>query len=184
MIGLVPLGGCSGIAERRWSEEVALDDGSFIVIDRYAKFKESNSLAGDAYSSTTLKSTLSFTGELSKLPPWDVALVPLVLYRDHQGGEWVIVAATYSCEVWAERGSPAPPYWEFRLKADGWSQSSLSQTSIGREANLFFNFEPPLKSHSLSREWKRDVVKHSDFAKEYRGIGAEVRSNCMPVQTN
>ena len=178
-IGLVPVGGCDGIVERRWSEEVEIDEGNVIVVDRYIKFQESNSLAGDAYSSTTIKSTLAFTGELSKLPSWDVPLVPLVLYRDQTGGELVIVATSYSCEVWRERGKPAPPYWEYRLKANKWSQSPLSQISIGRESNMFFNYEPPLKSHKLSREWKRNIVRQSEFAKEYRVIDASVRSNCM-----
>jgi hypothetical protein len=170
--------GCTGEI-RRWSEEVGLDDGSVIVVDRYAKFRESNSLAGDAYSSTGLNSRLSFREDLSSLTPWEFPLVPLLLYRDAAANEWVVVATTYSCDVWAERGQPVPPYWEFRLKGREWIQTELSQVSIGRRTNLFFDYEPSLPASKLSRELKETIIKKSDFAKDYLNTVTDAKT-CTP----
>jgi len=178
-IAMIPVGACSGTVERHWSEEVSLDDGTVIVIDRYVKFRETNSLAGDAYGSTDLKSTLAFVGDLSKLPSWDVPLFPLVLYRDERSGEWVVVATSSNCEVWEERGSPKPPYWEYRLKSDKWVQSSLSEMSLDRKTNLFFNYEPNLPAGKLSLDLKDQIIKHNDFAKDYLSIRRDAKTNCM-----
>ncbi len=179
LLALLLTSGCTGEVERRWSEEVGLDDGSVIVVDRYAKFRESNSLAGDAYSSTELKSKLSFRGDLASLPPWEFPLVPLVLYRDTAAREWVVVATTHSCDVWAERGQPVPPYWEFRLKVREWIQTELAQVSIGRKTNLFFDYEPKLPASMLSRELKETITKNNDFAKDYLNIVLDAKT-CTP----
>jgi hypothetical protein len=175
---IVPSGGCADVVERRWSEVVDIGSGKTIVVDRSVHFRGSNSLSGDAYSSTNLSSKLVFTNDLSNLPPWEGPLVALVLYFDESAGEWVVVAATYSCDTWAELGSPAPPYWEYRLKGGKWTLTPLSENSLGRESNLFFHFEPPLPSNYLSLELKAQVLQKNHFAREYRGIWRDSKSNC------
>lgn len=179
LAGLVPIGGCSGVVERHWVEEVALDDGSLVVVERHVKFKESNSLAGDAYSAAELESTLSFSGDLAIRPIWSAPFQPLLLYLDASSHEWVIVATPGSCDVWAGHGSPAPPYWEFRLRGDKWVQSGLSAASIGRRTNLFFNYDPPMPSQKLTREMKEHVIATNDFSKRYLTI-ADMKINCTP----
>ena len=169
---------CSGVVERKWSEEVELDDGTVIVIERQVKFRESNSLAGDAYSTTQLEGTLGFTGENSSLPAWDVPLTPILLFRDQSLNEWVIVATTSNCDTWYEQGKPVPPYWEYRLRADNWLPSKLSDSSMGRKTNLFFDFEPALPAKKLSLEAKRRVLASKDFAKKYLSVIADLKSRC------
>lgn len=179
VVGLLPIAGCSGNVERKWSEEVELDDGKVIVIDRFAMFKESNSLAGDAYNATDLTSRLGFQGELEALPVWSDVLVPILLYHDVGSQQWVIVATTSNCDTWYQNGGPVPPYWEYRISDGKWLKTSLSETSIGRKTNLFFSYVPDLPARKLSREMKNDVLKQNDFEKKYLSIVGDLKRDCM-----
>jgi hypothetical protein len=178
LLGLIPVGGCSGVAERSWTEDVALDDGRVIVIDRYVKLKQSNALGGGAYSSTDLESKLTFRDEMSALPAWSVPLVPIVLFHDQPAGEWVIVATTGNCDTWYEHGKPLPPYWEYRLRNGKWLESKLSKASIGRKSNLFFDYESKVPAKRLTQEIKHHVIATNDFAKDYLGVNADIKMNC------
>jgi hypothetical protein len=175
---LLPLSGCAGAVDRNWSEEVGLDGGKVITIDRHVKFRESNSFAGDAYNSTDIESRLSFTGEHSSLPAWRVALVPVLLYRDKTADEWVIVATTSNCDTWYQKGGPVPPYWEYRLTGGQWQESKLSEASLGRKTNLFFNYEPKLPARTLTRQVKDEVIKRNAFAELFLSVTSDSRFNC------
>lgn len=178
LIALFPMSGCAGEVERRWSEEVEIGDGKIIEVDRYVKFSESNSVSGDAYSSTARESTLNFKGEFAGVPTWSVPLVPILLYHDATTAQWVIVATTSNCDTWYERGGPVPPYWEYRLSADKWTQSPLSESSKGRKTNLFFDYEPDLPEKKISASLKRQVIQRNSFAKKYLSIEGGLKSRC------
>jgi hypothetical protein len=136
------LAGCAASqTSKRWMEEVLLEDGSIIQVERRVVFNETNALGGGAYNAVEKASTLRFTGERAGLPEWSVPLRPIVLYRDSATNEWVVVAATTSCSVWQARGQPNPPYWEYRLGVAGWVQEPLSPTSIGRGNNLLRHYQ-------------------------------------------
>jgi len=173
-IGCIP-----GKVTRKWSEEVALDDGRVIIVDRYVAFEESNSWAGDAYSATETRSTISFRGELAKLPDWDVPLVPVLLYQDASDGNWAVVATTSSCEIWAERGSPQPPYWEYRLTHGAWSQTSLSRASIGRKPNLLFAYNENVAGKKITAAEKVLQSDDAGIVARYRLISESVDKSCM-----
>jgi hypothetical protein len=178
-IALLVIGGCStGAEERRWTEEVAIEPGKSITIERSVRFKETNSWAGDAYNAILSKSVLSFRGDLAPLPSWDVPLVPLLLYRDTASGEWTIVATTSSCDVWADRGSPSHMYWEFRLRDGRWIEADLSPASIGRPTNLFFNYEPGIPDSHISVARKEGILSENNFGKNYRRVLGDYKSNC------
>lgn len=138
-IALLLLAGCDWHSSRtrHWMEDVLLDDGSTIQVIRSVTFGESNSVSGDAYNLVEAASTMSFTGELQHLPEWNQPLRAITLYRDSTTQEWVVVASTTSCRVWAKKGMPRPPYWEFRLADNVWREVSFSPTSVGRDSNLF-----------------------------------------------
>jgi hypothetical protein len=170
---------CHSMGRRSWSEEVQLSDGRTVEIDRYVKFDSSNSLAGDAFSSTDVVSTLRLkTDKSSSIPTWEVPLVPIVLYFDETTHEWVIVATTGSCETWAQRGSPNPPYWEYRLKNRSWTQVRVSDSSYGRKTNLFFDYEQGVPSQRLTMESKEFILSHNNFGESWRSVVAGFDSNC------
>jgi hypothetical protein len=123
-IALAALSACGrpSPVERKWTEDVQLDDGSTVELQRTVKLRVSNSLSGDAYNAEELDATLSFLGALQGLPTWSAPRMPLVLYRDESTKEWVIVATTTSCEVWRQAGKPKPDYWEYRLMGREWKR--------------------------------------------------------------
>lgn len=141
---------------REWTEDVLLEDGTTIVVKRTVSFKETNSWSGDAYNAVETDATISFTGELASLQPWRAPLMALVMYRDKEAMEWVVVAISSSCEVWNRRGRPRPPYWEFRLDAGGWRETPLSQSSIGRSGNLLHRYQADLKTTHITVEGRKE----------------------------
>lgn len=178
VLSVVGMGGCSGPIERKWSEEVALDDGSVIVVDRRVESLESNSLAGDAFSSTITKSTLEFRDALSSLPTWDFPLRPLVLYRDENVNEWVIVGTNYTCEFWYAHGMPKPPYWEFRLRNGSWEKVPLSALSLQRRTNLFILYERGIPSKMIKHSTKDELMRNELVGAGSRSISPDEKANC------
>ena len=175
------LGACeflTGQATRVWSEEVALDDGRVITIDRHVEFEESDSITREAYSSIESRSTLSFRGDLSSIPTWDVPLIPLVLYRDEDTSAWVIVATTRHCDVWRTRGKPSPLYWEFRSNDGAWTETPLSQSSFGRKTNLFMMYERKLRSSFFTLALKAALQSNGDIMRRLLEIQGAGTHNC------
>jgi hypothetical protein len=179
---LPPLSGCTGDVQRSWSEEVGMEDGSTITINRRVEYRESNSLTGDAYSTTVRDSTLEFTENNASLPKWAAPLMPILLYLDNAHGEWVVVATTTNCDTWREHGSPQPPYWEFRLVESQWRPSRLSESSIGRSTNLFFDYASAVPASNITKEAKRQILASSDFERDFLGVYDDVRSNCIEAR--
>ena len=163
--------GCSGssIVTREWTEDVLLDDGKTIQVKRTVRFKESNSWSGDSYNAVEHDATIAFTGELAQLPMWQEPLMAMVLYQDSQTSEWVVVARTTSCQLWAERGKPKPPYWEYRLKESAWHQTPLSASSLGRPANLLHRYQAKLPSGHITLTERRRLESDA-MNRAYREI--------------
>lgn len=165
--------------DRTWSEDVALDDGSVITIDRHVEQLMSSSIGGSGFSATETTSTLAFRGDLAALPQWDVPLMPLVLYRESESSEWVIVATSTTCEVWYRRGMPEGHYWEFRLRGTEWIEVPLSETSFGRKTNLLFEYTEPLPAKHITLETKAQL-QSGNQSQRFRVIQRGVR-RCAPL---
>jgi hypothetical protein len=162
------LGGCKfyGDKERTWTEDVSLDDGTQVQIQRHVKFTDHNSLGGGSYGANETESTLQLQDQGSALPTWSDALIPLVLYRSATG-EWVIVATTSACRTWLEHGAPIPPYWEYRIQAGQWRRVDVSQESIGRKANLFSGYNAGLPAEHVTNEIKLQDRAIGGIGKSY-----------------
>jgi hypothetical protein len=168
-----------GRTERKWTEDVLLDDGRVIQVARTVLFKESNSLSGDAYNAVENDASISFTGDLAHLPPWKDRLMALVLYQDRAADEWVIVTTTTSCRVWRKRNKPNPMYWEFRSQQDGWREVPLSPASIDRPANLLHRYQAELPSDHITVEDRRRLESSPTMVKKFRRVVPETERNCM-----
>ncbi len=82
-IVLVPLlSCCASHSTKRWTEEIKLDDGTIMQVQREGRFNETNALGGGAYNSIEQDSSIRFTGTLAALPPWSVSLRAHTLYKD------------------------------------------------------------------------------------------------------
>jgi len=152
-----------------WTEDLPLDDGGSILIERSITFQETSSWAGDASDSVETDARIRFTGALSALPEWRQPLMALAMYQDKVTKEWVIVASTTSCDVWRQRGKPKPSYWEFRLDHQAWREVKLSGTSVGRTSNLLFENRRLEASH-VTADYKRRLQSPLTIARKYREI--------------
>jgi hypothetical protein len=145
--------GFGGPTQKRWTEDVLLDDGSTVLIKRTVSYQESSAWGGGSYSAVEGVATLELSGAHEGWTVWSVPLIPMVLYRDSAAsGQWVVVATTTSCEVWNARGGPVPPYWEYRLTDNGWKEAPLSESSLGRPANVFSGYTSLESKHVTVRE--------------------------------
>jgi hypothetical protein len=172
---LIALAACEhrkprGLVDRAWTEDVRLDDGSSVRVRRTARLNITNSWAGDAYNSVEQEATLAFMGNLSGLPVWSAPRIALVLYRDHDTSEWTLVTTTTSCEIWELDGKPKPPYWEYRLKAEGWVAAPLSPVSIGRPANLLHIYDKQLPSNHITEVERQLLQSDRRIASQYREV--------------
>jgi hypothetical protein len=178
----ITVAGCSGSSreERSWTEEVQLEDGSTVGIERYVAFDATNAMGGGAYNAVEAKATLKFTGELASLPAWDFPRAALVLYRSSDTGNWVVISNTSSCQVWQREGKPRPPYWQSELIDGKWKHVELSPESIGKKTNLFYSYwEDDFPEHvtpSITNSRQSDPT----IAQMYRYVLADPQEfNCM-----
>jgi len=177
------------MVQRKWTEDVLLDDGSTIVVQRSVLFHETNSLSGDAYNAVEQDATLAFTGDLASLPAWHEPLMALLLYRDPSANEWTIVATTTSCDVWNRKDEPRVMYlpdkpntlyWEYRQGENGWREVPLSRLSVGLPVNLLHRYQRELFTSHVTLEFKKVRQGHRDSSEEFLSIVERPRVNCMP----
>jgi hypothetical protein len=177
--------------QRAWTEDVLLADGSTIVVKRTVTFKETNSLAGDAYNAVESDATLAFTGELAQLPAWRAPLMALLLYKDDTTNEWVLVAISNDCVQWNKLGAPRVMhlpnkpdtlYFEYRLKSSGWQEVPLSKSSAERPVNLLHRYQQELGTEHVSVPFRKRRESDPDIVKEYRRIEI-YQINCSPWST-
>ena len=130
------LGGC-GDPHMEWKEQVKLQSGEVIVVERTAKFSE-NWVAGGGGGSINKGMTLQVVQPSKSDNPgvWDARFVPIVLDRDPETQEWFLVATFFHCDSWYELGRPRLPYTEYRFRNRRWVQQPLTQKWIGRDANV------------------------------------------------
>jgi hypothetical protein len=181
LVFLATLGACerlTGHAVRDWSEDVLLDDGRTVTIDRHVEFDSSNSMAGDAYSSRESKSTMTFHDDLATLPPWNFPLVAMVLYQDPATSQWVVVATTSNCDTWSDWHEPQPMYWEFRSQGAGWNEAPISERSFGRKTNLFIGYEARLSTNHITVAMTAQYMAHTPVVERYRLVRSDALSNC------
>lgn len=121
----------------KWKEQVELQSKEILTVSRTAKF-EGNWIAGGGGGSLNKGMTLEILqpARPDNPGPWSDHFVPVLLDRDGESGEWVLVATFYHCSEWYEIGRPALPYTEYRFRSGKWVRQPLSEKWIGREVNV------------------------------------------------
>jgi hypothetical protein len=166
--------------ERQWTEDVRLEDGGTVQIERFVAFDETNALGGGAYNAVESKATLKFRGELASLPMWDFPRMALVLYRSSETRNWRLVTASTSCEVWRRDGKPRPPYWEYELIEGQWQEVPLSEESIGKRTNLFYRYWADNFGRHVTPKVTEERQSDTRIADFYRSIAADPQAfGCM-----
>lgn len=123
-----------------WTEEVLLQSGETIVVERTATTKPFGEIGGPGgWENEGMTMRVIQPQRPDNPPTWDARFVPLLFDRDPETNQWFVVATFYSCTSWYDLGRPALPYTEYRLKDGKWVQGSLTQSLIGRKANMLTN---------------------------------------------
>ena len=166
-----------------WREQVLLQEGQQVLVERTARFRE-NWVAGGGGGSFNKGMTLRVIHGPMPMPQstWDERFVPIVLERDLGNGEWVVIATFFHCDSWYELGRPSLPYVEFRHREGGWTRQALNPQWIGHPANVLA-VDPSEKQamsgrETLTVERKRTIVETSTMAPEYRRVVDHWSTGC------
>lgn len=169
----------------RWNEEVELQSGEVIVIKRTAKLSE-NWIAGGGGGSFNKGMTIEFEspGKPDNPAIWSGLYVPMILDRDPDTHEWIIVATLYHCNSWHDIGRPKLPYTAYRYREGKWLQQSMEPKWVGRKANLITvdSFDRKAINASGVIFTLADKEKRFDdrpgISHEHKKIAAEWSSGC------
>ncbi|GAA5161598.1 hypothetical protein GCM10025770_11050 [Viridibacterium curvum] len=126
-----------------WSEEVELASGELIVLKRTVSGVGLGELGGSGYV-RTLKMTLLVKGSRTADPPQMFEaedVIPIIFDYDAASKEWVVVATMNDCNVWRKLGSPRLPYFEYRTSRGVWRYVELSDSMIGKSANVLTDID-------------------------------------------
>ena len=167
--------GRSGIS---WTEEVQLQNGEVIVVQRTAKTKAFGELGGSGgWENQGMTLEIVAPKKPDNPPNWNYPFVPLVFDQDPETKEWLVVATFYSCTSWYELGRPKLPYTEYRLKHGTWVQQALSATLVGRKGNMLTDIrssgEP---NHTLASKAQR--MADGRIAPKYRKVVDKWTTGC------
>lgn len=117
-----------------WDEEVQLHTGEVIVVRRTAIFGENPTSGGGVeYFNNGMTIEFKSPNKPDKPVMWRGIHIPMILDRDPNTHEWVIVATFHHCDT----GRPTPPYMTYRYRDGKWLQQSIDPYWIGRDANVF-----------------------------------------------
>lgn len=121
----------------KWDEEVQLQSGEVIVIQRTAKFSESG-MADGRGKSPSQAMTIQFKSPKRPDTPatWSGSHAPMIIDRDPDTHEWFIIASTYSCDYKVDTEQPASLYMAYRYREGKWLQQSMNPKWAVRDTNL------------------------------------------------
>lgn len=145
---------CSPSSEsRRWEEDVELASGEVVRIERDQTWRllYNASLQPDK----TIKRAALRVLSNDAPPEWRSDLLPVLIERRRGERTWLIVATTFFCDTWVERGRPDPPYWVYQSEGSEWIRVTLPKDLVGRK----FNIAPcasPCMDENLAIDWKRN----------------------------
>jgi hypothetical protein len=162
-----------------WKEEVKLQSGEIIVVERTAKAKSFGELGGPGgWENMGMTVQIIRPIKSDNPPPWDYKFVPLIFDRDPETKEWFMVATFYTCASWLELGQPKLPYTEFRVKNDGqWHQQALNPDLIGREGNMLTRINSNGEAdHTVAS--KEKINRNPAISLEYKKVIDRWATSC------
>ena len=167
--------GRSGIS---WTEEVRLQSGEIIVVQRTAKTKAFGELGGSGgWENQGMTLEIVAPKKPDNPPIWNYPFVPLVFDQDPETKEWLVVATFYSCTSWYGLGRPKLPYTEYRLKHGAWVQQTLSATLVGRKGNMLTDIRSSGEPHHTLAS-KAERMADGRITKDYKEVVDQWSTSC------
>ncbi len=177
--------GC-GKVQLKWVEEVRLQDGRVLVVQRTATGTPRSELGGpQSWEQTEMSIAFDQAPAALALPPmWRAVYAPVLIDYDQTTRTWSLVVAFYRCETWYALGRPIPPYVEYQsIDGQPWQQVVFQERFIGRPANLLTgprsNGEPGLVTIVDKEERRRSAAPI--FKRVLRKWGSEEANFCNPL---
>lgn len=162
-----------------WKEEVKLQSGELLTVQRDVQFKFYQP-AGGGGGTDILESSLEIISPVRTDWParWDhPPFLPLIFDRDSDNQEWFVVATFSTCTAWYDLGKPKLPYTEFRFRNFKWIQQPLSDKFIGYEGNMLV---PDVKNvnrdHTLDSKKKDHAI--ATISPEYKNVVSVWKHGC------
>jgi hypothetical protein len=133
-----PTGG--DINDMTWTETVALASGEMASIERHVRFQTYSvfGLGGQSSGPVDEVDSIAMVGP-ANFVSWTGPIRPMLLDRDPDTNEWIIVAADEQGgpgNLWGANGKPCPPQWAFRLHDGQWYIQPVPVNLLGRGPNL------------------------------------------------
>jgi hypothetical protein len=122
-------------ATLRWTEQVQLEGGEVVLVKVRLKSSYLMPIGGPG-SSFTEEARYEILGQNPPVPVWKDKRDPVLLWRDPNTRELVLVATAGYREVWKAHDRPRNPYWMFRLRNGVWREEPMEDFVFGRPTNL------------------------------------------------
>lgn len=129
-----------------WKEEVRLQNGNLIVVDREFRWGESGDLSQRKGPLTYASMKFEYEG---KLYEWEAnGLWPMIIQIDGSGILTVVSRIPY-CSVWLRRGKPSDQYVVEKSYDSGWKKVTLEEMDVNPKSNL--------SSHHSGKPYLREM---------------------------
>ncbi len=127
-----------------WIERVEIFPGESVEISRRVRFLVSRALGEKTTGIDRIgASELQITGIGADEASIDtIHLLPILLQRDADTRDLLLIASTNNCDVWAMNGKPHPAYWVFRLHTGEWYRTDMPASFHGTKINLLIDIRP------------------------------------------
>lgn len=137
-----------GDEDIRWSEEVALHDGTTVVVSRRVV---GNSFGRpraqpDSWLPSGFEIDASVVPSSANDATWRSPMRPVLFERAASAAAWILLAEPKDCKEWHDLNRPNPPYLAYELQGGTWSRTEVPRELLGRTPNLlvapYFTGEP------------------------------------------
>lgn len=164
----------------RFKENIELENGETIVVDRKLKTNAYGEVAGPGGWEVRFNSMVIVQPENSQNPPiWETEeeLLPVIFDRDPKNNEWFVVSIIGSCALLIKLGRLPYPYVEDRFREGKWKRVKLSPELIGRKVNVFPGINARGERSPITVSDKFTRMNEIGIVEEYRRI-SKTTSGC------
>lgn len=166
-----------GKVDIAWTEDVALQDGTVLLVKRTAQGKKIGEIGGTGgWEVTQMTLEVMAPATPTRPPIWADRWVPMLLDRDAHTGEWFLIATFYTCTDWYDLGRPKLPYVAYETRNGHWEKVRLRSEWFGRKNNLLTGPSSGGEPKHLTVEEKARREAHA--GRKYRQILDSWNTSC------
>ncbi len=173
------LAGCSSTKQIEWKEEVLLQTGEKIMVERELVLREHFELS-QGRNWVPYLYTIRFTHSslLGGSVKWSYDETPMILDYDPRTHRFYIVVTIPHCAKYRELGSPVPPYLVFELVNGEWQRTAFKSELSGREANLLITDELQEAGEKISIKKKTEINAQPGLVEYLRKVIPDYPVTC------